>query len=263
MVLRPVWKLQRALEERNAWLLLREERIIQLEQEIRGRDDLLSLREQRIRQLEVQIEQAQEVVCDRENGVRERERTIALLETQLRELKITDPDDELRIEIDRRGALLRQREARIRTLEIEIRGQEAELHLFRTALDQAEDILRKRDAELALLERQPDWSPEPEHSAESCSDWWSASDHTPAKVIQEWQQAALDFARLDLKDGQELIDPYVLERSLHGHPTRLLIVTRQAADWYDRFDLTRAPVSMHCKWCTRVTPYSIAVVIME
>jgi hypothetical protein len=52
MVLRPVWKLQRALEERNAWLLLREGRIIQLEQEIRGRDDLLSLREQRIRQLE-------------------------------------------------------------------------------------------------------------------------------------------------------------------------------------------------------------------
>ena len=91
------------------------------------------------------------MVCDRENGVREREQTIALLETQLHELKITDPDDELRIEIDRRGALLRQREARIRTLEIEIRGQEAELHLFRTALDQAEDILRKRDAKLVLL----------------------------------------------------------------------------------------------------------------
>jgi chromosome segregation ATPase len=160
MVLRPVWKLQRALEERNAWLLLREERIIQLEQEINVRDDLLSLREQRIRQLEAQIEQAQEVVRDRENGVREREQTIALLETQLHELKITDPDDELRIEIDRRGVLLRQREARIRTLEIEIRGQEAELHLFRTALDQAEDILRKRDAKLVFLERQPDRSPE-------------------------------------------------------------------------------------------------------
>jgi chromosome segregation ATPase len=135
MVLRLVWKLQRALEKRNAWLLLREQRIIHLEQEIEERDDLLSAREQRIRQLETQIKQAQEVVLDRENGVREREQTIALLEAQLHELKITDPDGELHIEIDRRGALLRQREARIRTLEIELRGREAELYLFRTALD--------------------------------------------------------------------------------------------------------------------------------
>lgn len=140
MVFRPMRKLQRMLAERSAWLKLREQRILQLEKEIdrtqarvRERDDWLLLREQRIVSLETEIDKSQGVVRDREYS-------IATLEGELRKLTTVDPEDELRIEIERRGALLRQREAHIRALEIEIQGRDAEFHLLRTALDQAEDV---------------------------------------------------------------------------------------------------------------------------
>jgi hypothetical protein len=201
---------------------------------VRERDDWLLLREQRIVHLETEIEEGERVVRDREHR-------IELLEDELRRLTTDDPGDELRIEIERRGTLLRQREAHIRTLEIEIQGRGAELHLLRTALDQAEEVLRKRDAKLVFLERQPERSMSPDRASKSFPEWQDANDGSPAAVIQEWQKAAADFASTQSNGGQELIDPYVLERSIHGYPTRLLIATRESSQWYDRFDLTEGP----------------------
>lgn len=240
-------RLRRAVAERSNWLLLREQRIRYLEDEverlqarIRERDDWLLLREQRIAEVEGETEHVQLVAREREHIVRARENEIATLEKQVRELENYDPGELLQIQIDERDAIIRQREARIRSLEIEVRSRVAELDLFRGALDQAEEVLRKRHARLTFLERPPEaldvTAVPPGSSGLAYPD-----ETAPAAIIAEWMQAAPDFAKLPLCGGQELVDPYVLEKPIHGCPTRLLIVTRQAQHWYDRFDLTEGP----------------------
>jgi hypothetical protein len=189
------------------------------------REDWLLLREQRIAMLERQIGRVESRVLERDGWLLLREQRIAQLET----------------EIDQRGALIRQREARVRSLEILLQGRDAELHLLRTALDQAEDVLRKREAKLMFLEWQPEQLGLPVRIAEGCSADGNGEAMSPAAIIKQWQRAAAEFASLRLTGGQELIDPYILERSLHGCPTRLLIATRQAQKWYDRLDLTEGP----------------------
>ncbi len=158
MVFRPIRRLRRSLSEVNAWLRLREQRILQLERQLERtqarvgeRDDWLLLREQRIVQLETEIENAQEIVRDREHAVHEREQKIAVLEEKVQEFGSVGPGAALELELDRRSALIRQREARIRSLEIENQSQDTELYLLRSALEQAENVLRKRDAKLLLV----------------------------------------------------------------------------------------------------------------
>jgi chromosome segregation ATPase len=132
MVFPPIRRLRLALSERNTWLLAREQRILQLERQLERtqarvseRDDWLLLREQRIVQLETEIEQAQEIVRDREHAVHEREQKIALLEAEVQELSSVGPGAALQLELDQRSALIRQREARIKSLEIENQSQDA------------------------------------------------------------------------------------------------------------------------------------------
>ena len=235
VVFQPIRKLRRALSERNAWLLLREQRIAELERQLQRtqarvseRDDWLLLRERRIVQLETEIERAQEVV-------RDRERMISLLEVEVQQLKTLGPDATLQSELERRNALIQLREARIRSLEIENQVQDAELHLLRSALEQAENVLRRRDARLLLLDTQPE-RVRPLTQGGVCD--FRVDDGTPAAVIEEWQRAASNFVNLGLSGDQKLIDPYILEINLHGHPTRILIATREGQRWYDKFNLT-------------------------
>jgi FkbM family methyltransferase len=148
---------------------------------------------------------------------------------------------QLEAEIKKREATVREREAKIRALEVEVDARTTQLHLLESALDQARDVLRKRDARLIFSQDRPAELPGP-----SCNDPHAAfrrSTDTPAEIIGYWRKraaACLDQPAHDKMQGI-LADPYVIEKCLHGRPTRLLIPTRQSQQWYDRFDLTEAP----------------------
>jgi FkbM family methyltransferase len=105
-------------------------------------------------------------------------------------------------------------------------------------LEQAENVLRKRDAKLLLLEGQPEQL-YPSRRASEAREYITNS--TPATIIEEWQRSAEKFADFRISGDQRFIDPYVLERSLHGHLTRILIATREGQRWYDGFNLTDGP----------------------
>lgn len=155
----------------------------------------------------------------------------------LRERRI----QQLEKEINEREATVREREAKIRALEVEVDARTTELHLLESALNQARDVLRKRDAKLIFSEDSPDRLQGP-----SCNDPHAAfrrSTDSPAEIIGYWRKRAAECFDQPVSDKIQgiLTDPYIIEKCLHGGPTRLLIPTRQSQQWCDRFDLTEAP----------------------
>lgn len=209
-------KLERAYAERGTWLLLREKKIAELEQE---------------------LERMQAIVRDREDIIRARENLVCLLEGKIADLRDPECQHLLRSEIEQRETTVREREARILSLEIEVEGRDAEIRLLRSALNQVRDVLRKRDGRMMLLEQAPSaLAGAPKPNCESCSLVIDL-----AATLEEWRRMLPRFDDGSLGGDNQFINPYIVEKNLHGFPIRLLIATREGQEWYDKFDLTEAP----------------------
>ena len=152
----------------------------------------------------------------------------------LRERRI----EQLERGIKTREGTVREREAKIRALEVEVDARTAELHLLESALNQARDVLRKRDARLILAEDDPAELQLHDRTRGT----GRVGIDSPANIIAAWRKIAKGFCQSGSgKQNGILADPYVVEKSLHGNLTRLLIPTRASQQWYDKFDHTEAP----------------------
>jgi FkbM family methyltransferase len=246
---------QQIIRQREELIKAREEIVRSLEQHIEEGEETLRVqierraatvreKEQRIAQLEQETERTQQMIYQREATIRENERNVRSLEQRVEELENPAVESTRRIEMERQEAIVREREARILALEVEVEGRDSELHLLRSALKQAHDVLRKRDAKLVFLERQPrQLQDEPSEVPDPGSARPSGEgEGSPAAVLQKWRLAAVHFANESLNGAQELIEPYILEKSMQGSPTRLLVATRESQVWYDRFQRTEGPL---------------------
>ncbi len=207
------------------WVIAAGRGAAQLERPIARRDRLLSERDRRIAALETEI---MLVARERESTVREREARILELELEIR-----------RVAAEREATIL-EREGRITTLEGELARVEATALRFEArlaALERREAAPRGRAAAAAP----PAGTPVMASAATADPDDSLPRPDEPAgRALARWQATLSRFDPAGLQGGQTPIDPYILERTLHCTPGRLLIATQEGRDWFDNVHQTEA-----------------------
>jgi FkbM family methyltransferase len=194
---------------------------------LRSVQDRLSGRaEQRLNEILLEREQT---IRQREDVTRERETEIARLQTLIDEIE------------RQRDETIRQREDVTRERETEI----ARLHaLVNEIVKERDEAVAQSNAKLDSLHRQEarliaqeQKGPLVTHTrgfnVVDVERQRSVAVFDAAEVFRKWSAETERLSGLSLRGAQKLIDPYIVERSVHGFRYRMIIATEEGRSWYD------------------------------
>jgi FkbM family methyltransferase len=184
--------------------------------------------------------QREQTILQRESVTRDRETEIARLHALVGERESVTRDRES--EIVRLRALIDERESVTRDREAEIARLHALASDLTKSLDDAQghqkaerDFRRVHEARLLAWDGARRVEPEVAFKTAGAGPGSSAK-FDAAEAFAQWSLLTETFGGSSLRGGQKLIDPYILERSLHGSRYRMIIGTEEGRSWYDNLN---------------------------
>jgi len=181
----------------------------------------------------------EQTILQRENVTRDRETEIARLHALVSERENVTRDREM--EIARLRALIDERESATRDREAEIARLRALNGELTRGRGQVLDPLKAQSEsphghEARLLAWDGARRGGERHSAPGALGAERrrfAAEFDAGEAFAQWPLLTETFAGSSLRGGQKLIEPYVLERWLHGCRYRMIIGTEEGRSWYD------------------------------